>query len=348
MRRMLSSLAILALLAGGCSKDQPVAAPSESATPVVVTEAPTTEPPPPPIAALTGIELPEALERPIVAVKIDNAAAALPPEGLDAADIVIEEEVEGGLTRFLVLFHSDDPEEVGPVRSGREADADLLPAFSPVLGFSGADNSVKKLLSAADVSFFEEGEADGAFYRVPDRIAPHNLFAHTEQLFAAGDELPVPDKPVFAFDEQVPDGGRQTGSADLVFSSYASATWTWQDDKSNWAREQNGSAHVTAEGRQITADNVVVMRVETSVGNRTDSAGNPTVALDVIGKGKATVLRDGQAFTARWRKDSPEDQIEWLTNDGRPLALRPGQTWIEILAIDETLELHRKTSDVEE
>lgn len=338
MRRVLLALAVLALLAGGCTKSEPAvaASPSESPSP---TESPS--PAPPPVAALTGIELPEPIERPVLAVKIDNASAALPPDGLEDADIVFEEEVEGGLTRFLALFHSDDPKEVGPVRSGRESDADLLPQFEPVLGLSGAAAPVEKLFRDAGIAFFQEGDtaAKSAFYRVTDRIAPHNLFAHTEDLWDIGEDLPQPTEPVFTFDEEVPAGGEETESLAMTYSSFANATWTWEPDANVWERDQNGSPHATADGRTIGSENVVVMRVKARPGNRTDSAGNPTVDLDVIGRGKATFLRDGEAFEGTWRKEAPEEPLEWFDSDGDPFPLRPGKTWIEVLPIGDELEL---------
>ena len=343
MRRVLFALAALALLAAGCTKsEEPVvaASPSEIAT---ATESPSPEAPPP-VAPLTGEELGEAVDRPVLAVKIDNASAALPPDGIEDADIVFEEEVEGGLTRFLVLFNSMDPKEIGPVRSGREADADLLPQFKAVLGFSGAENSVKGLLRDAGVAFYEEGEADGAFYRVPDRIAPHNLFAHTKDLWAQGKDLPVPAEPVFAFDETPPSGGKKVGTISMTYSSFITAEWFYDKDKESWSREQNGSPHSTADGRTVSADNVVVMRVVSRPGSRTDSAGNPTVELDVIGKGKATVFRDGQSFKGRWSKASADEPLEFTTRGGDPLPLRPGQTWIEILPVGDRLETS-KASD---
>ena len=341
MRRVLCALAVLALLVGGCTKkEEPVAA---SPSPVEPSESPSPEPPPP-VAPLTGEELDEQFERPVLAVKIDNASAALPPDGIEDADIVFEEEVEGGITRFLALFHSKDPEEIGPVRSGREADVDLLPQFKPVLALSGAARQVEKMFRDADITFFQEGEADDAFYRVPDRVAPHNLFADTEKLWAAGEDLPLPEEPVFEFDTSTPSDGKKAAQARMVFSNFADATWTYNGSKERWERDQNGSPHTTADDKTIAADNIVIMRVQSRQGNRKDSAGNPTVELDVVGKGQAVVLRDGESFKAKWSKDSPEEPLEFRTRDGDPLPLRPGQTWIEILPVGDKLEL-RKTKE---
>lgn len=338
MRPVLLTLAVLALLAGGCTKDEPAVGASPPTAPSA-----SPSPQPPPVAALTGVQLPERIERPVLAVKIDNASAALPPDGLEDADIVFEEEVEGGLTRFLALFHSNDPEEVGPVRSGREADADLLPPFQPVVGLSGAARRVEKMFRDAGITFFQEedDEAGDAFYRVPDRVAPHNLFARTGALWAMGEDLPHPTEAVFEFDEEVPPRGRDAAAVAVTYSTFANARWEWDPKTERWQREQNGSPHATADGTTISSDNVVVMRVASRPGDRRDSAGNPTVELDVVGKGRAIFLRDGEVFNGRWRKDSPDDQVQWLDADGDTFGLRPGQTWVEVLPLGDDLEVTR-------
>lgn len=334
MRRILCALAALTLLVAGCSSDEPqVTVASPSATPEP-TESPT-PPPPPPVAVLTGQELDAPIDRPVLAIKIDNAPLALPPDGIENADIVFEEEVEGGITRFLALYQSDDPEEVGPVRSGREADVELLVPFRPVLGLSGAARVVQDMFREAGIPFFEEGEADDAFYRVDDRVAPHNLFATTEKLWAEGEDLEPLEDPVFDFGEEIPGGGRDVESVEVVFSPYVDATWTWADGQ--WEREQNGEPHETAAGDAVRADNVVVMRVQARQGNRRDSGGNPTLELDIVGKGKATYFRDGQEFKGRWSKDSREDQLVWMTRDGDEFPLKPGQTFIEILPVQDSM-----------
>lgn len=145
--------------------------------------------PPPPSAPLTGTPLPPALldvlARPVLAVKIDNARAARPQSGLDRADVVVTELVEGGLTRFLALYQSADAGVVGPVRSGRDLDALLLPAFHPLLAMSGAAGPTQAVLDAAGLPSFSEHRDPGAFSRSPARRAPHNFYADTAALRAA-------------------------------------------------------------------------------------------------------------------------------------------------------------------
>lgn len=336
MRRVLCAFAVLALLLTGCTKSQPAPAPSPAPSP---SPSPSPSPEPPTYAPLTGEEVDEVIDRPVLALKIDNAPAALPPDGLQAADVVIEEEVEGGLTRFLALYHSQLPKQVGPIRSGRESDAEILPAYEPVLGYSGAARSVQNMLRDAGIEFYEEGQAGDAFFRVSDRRAPHNLFARPDSLISAAEDLPVPDelKPIWSYDEDQPSGGEKIGSAALTFSPYLRATWSW--NKGAWEREQNGNEHTTAADKILKADNVVIMRVETSTGGRRDSAGNPTLTLDVIGRGRATILRDGRAYQARWRKRGPGAHLEWTDTDGDTFDLKPGRTWVEMLPTKGSLSI---------
>lgn len=338
MRRVLCGFAVLALLLAGCTKSQPAAPPpTPAASP---TPSPSPSPEPPSYAPLTGEEVDEPIERPVVALKIDNAPAASPPDGLQAADVVIEEEVEGGLTRFLALYHSQIPKEVGPIRSGRESDAEILPAYEPVLGYSGAANPVQRMLRDAGITFYEEGEAGGAFFRVPDRRVPHNLFVNPEALVAAADDLsaPDPEEPIWSYDEDAPSGGDKVDSVAMVFSPYHRAGWTWK--KGSWQRDQNGREHLTTGAKTLKADNVVIMRVETSTGGRRDSAGNPTLTLDVIGRGPAVILRDGKAYEGRWRKDSPDSHLIWGDADGNVFDLKPGRTWVEMLPTKSSLTVN--------
>jgi hypothetical protein len=338
VRRVLRALLVLALSSTACTTD--AASPSTVAgRPVVRTEAPA-EPAPPPIAPLTGADLPDDVAlRPVLAIKIDNAPGAVPQQGLDIAVVVFEEEVEGGITRFVALYQASRPGAVGPVRSGREVDAELLPPFSPVLGISGAARPVTRQFDKAGLSWLQErtGGPDDPFYRAPDRTSPHDVLVRTHDLLALDKKAEAIDEPVFAFDPRSPAGGRAVKAVELEFSLSTEVGWEWSGDA--WNRLQNGTPHQSVEGDGLTADNVVVMRVRSKEGDRADSLGNPTLELDVIGRGTATVLRDGRAYPARWHKVSADDHIQWTTPQGDPLPLRPGRTWIELLKTSSSLRL---------
>ena len=279
--------------------------------------------------------------RPVLALKIDNHPLARPQTALARADVVFEELVEGGVTRFVALYHSELPDSVGPVRSGREVDADLLPAFDPVLGMSGAAPVVHGLLQAAGLLVFEEGQADG-FSRRPDLPRPHNLFAAPDNLVAAGAELPAAKTP-WVIEAAEPEGGTPVRAAHVELSPHADADWTWDDETATWTRAEDGMTHEDALGGTQAAATVVVMEVEARPGSRTDAGGNRTVDIDVIGEGDATVLRNGRAHAARWRKDGPGHQFVWTTPDGETLPLAPGRTWIEMMPATGALTVQTAT-----
>jgi hypothetical protein len=153
-------------------------------------------------------------------------------------------------------------------------------------------------------------------------VRPHAVWG------AVADLHPI-DEPAWVFDEEVPEGGEEPTEVRISHSVRFTASYTW--DAGQWWREQDGVIHETDQGEQISATNVVIMRVDTSPGTRTDAGGNPTVEIDVIGEGELVLLRDGQAFYGTWRKNSGDDQFQWLDERGDPLPLAPGNTWIEMV-----------------
>lgn len=283
------------------------------------------------IAPLTGAEVDadRLLDRPVVALKVDNAPRARPPLGLEHADIIFTELVEGGHTRFIALFHSVLPEQAGPVRSGRDVDAQVLPAFSPVFGISGAADPTYVQLRGSGLLVYEEGQA-GAFYRESGRPAPHNLFASAQALAEAADDLPAASAP-WPFDATAPAGGREAAGVQLDYSPFYRASWHWDAGQGTWLRSQEGGPHTHAGGDQLSADTVVVARVTAVDGLGVDIGGNPVPEVNVVGEGEATVFREGRSYPALWRKSGASRHFEWLTPEGEPLPLRPGRTWVELV-----------------
>ncbi len=296
-------------------------------------------PPPPPTWPLTGALVEEgtseaALARPVLALKIDNARPARPQDGLERADVVLTELVEDGLTRFVALYHSVDAGNVGPVRSGRDTDAAILPAFSPVLGMSGAAPPTMEILQAAGLRMYHEHADPGAFFRAEARRRPHDFFASTPALWAQGAGLPPAARP-WPQDPAVPPGGTPVAGLDAALSRVSSIAWRWDPGGNTWRRSQDGAPHLAASGEHLHARSVVLVRVGVVAGGGVDVNGSATVDTQVVGEGEAIVLRDAQAFAVRWRKASPEAHFEWLQPDGAPLPLAPGRVWIEFQPIEQ-------------
>ncbi|MFN2556250.1 MAG: DUF3048 domain-containing protein [Nitriliruptorales bacterium] len=290
----------------------------------------------PPLAPLTGVPLADvtATGRPVVATKIDNLEAAGPQAGLEAADLVFEEVVEGGITRFLALFHSTVPVRVGPIRSARPEDAAILPAFEPIFFISGARPDVIRLLQDAGMAVREE---DGRILRRdPGRRPPHNVFADGRDLFAAATGALPAAKPIdWTFDPLPPPNAvacpppcaQPPGHALVVEMSPASRAFFRYEADGLYRRLRAGHGPETDREAGGVA-NVVVLAMQVRPAGCCDPAGNKLISTEVVGSGHALVLRDGQRYVASWSKPAPDHHFAITRPDGTPLPLKPGPTWL--------------------
>ncbi|MGV3760677.1 MAG: DUF3048 domain-containing protein, partial [Actinomycetota bacterium] len=250
-KRVVATAVLLALLIGGVAVvlvDDGVdaaAPPSTTEPPTTTTEATTTTVALP-IAPLTGLpsEHGDRLGRPALFVKIDNHEAARPHAGLNQADLVIEERVESNLSRLAAVFHSQDADAVGPVRSTRTTDLDLAVLFGrPIYASSGGNDHVLAALGRADLIDVGHNRGGAGFWREGGRSAPHNLFAATEQLRAKAGEQPPPPAPIFAYRPEgapLPAGAVPAGGVALSFGGPEISRFTWDAARGAWLRSQAG------------------------------------------------------------------------------------------------------------
>lgn len=317
-------LAALALVgcAGGAPDAEPPPPDDQPAEP---------EPEPQPQAhLLTGEDTDEVPERPALLIKVSNSPEARPHTGLEAADVVFEELTEGGVTRFLAVFHSQLPEVVGPIRSARPVDVQLMSGFDrPGFAYSGAREEVRALLAEAPAATITEGAPgffrdDGTYASHP--VAPHDLFLETEPGLAAvidAGALPLAHQG-WVFSALAPSVAAAPGEEIEVEMSPSFRTgWTYDEVDGLYRRSQNGApSEVTGTGR-IGAANVVVLDTR----HFTSDSGYPET--DVLGEGEALVLRDGRRYPARWSKPTASDPLLVLTPDGTTtFPFAPGPTWI--------------------
>lgn len=343
--RLLAALTLTAVLATACGGDEPEAvAPTETET-ATESEAPSPEPTAEPdetvVAPLTGQETTDlaVTDRPVLAVKVENTEAARPQAGLEEADVVYEELVEGGVTRFIALFHSRVPEVVGPVRSARLVDAEVLPSYSAVLAYSGAREDVTSSLKRSGLTLLVDDGGD-AFFREKGRSRSHDLMGRGARLFekAAERGATTPASPQFTFAAGAPEGAVACpeadpdcgASIDVKMSGAATAGWTYDADRGGYVRDQNGTASVMADGDPVVAANVVALAMEVGTGGCCDAAGSPFTETKVTGEGRAVVLRDGARYHVTWRKPSVSEDLILVAEDGTPFPLAPGATWIHL------------------
>lgn len=322
------------LVSRGSSEPTETAEPTTTST--TTTTAPpttTTTAPPPPVAPLTGLtgEFQGRIDRPALVVKIDNVERARPHAGIENADIVIEEPVEGNLTRLAAVFHSTDAAEVGPVRSMRTTDLELLPLFGrPLFASSGGNSGVVPQIQAANVVDIGHHVSNAGFVRYPGRPAPHNLFTSTLALYDKAPEAPPPPEPVFSYlaeGERLPDGAFAVGGIALRFGGPEVSRFTWDAASRTWLRSQRGSPHVTVSGQRLAPTNVVVLEIDY---DRSNQLGRSVPHGIVTGKGRAVVLTQGQAVEGNWSRPTLADPLSLTATSGDPIKLTPGQTFIEL------------------
>ncbi len=286
-----------------------------------------------PTCPLTGEAVPGGVpRRPALAVKIENAPEARPQSALNEADVVVEEPVEGGYTRFIAVFQCGASERVGPVRSGRGTDPDFLQQLGEaVFGYAGGVGSVRRAVDDAGLVDVNYLLAADAYTRDDARAAPHNLYTTTAALWKAGRSATVAPDPLFSYAETFEGRAKRASVVHLPYSSVSDVYWTWDRRERAWMRSHGDVPHTLEDGAQVAAANVVIQIVEVSDSAILDAAGNPSPEVGLVGSGKAFVLRDGRAIAARWERRSLGDVTAFTTKDGEDVELAPGRTWVQLV-----------------
>jgi hypothetical protein len=284
---------------------------------------------------LTGLEPPggrEVPQRPALAIKVENLSVARPQAGLDAADIVFEQPVEGGITRFIVIFQCSNASRLGPVRSVREVDPTILVQFgSPLFGFAGGVPSVTRAIANAGIQDVSVDQAPSAYELDPNRTAPHNLYTTTRALYRAGRGGRQVPEPVFTYDEDVPsEGSRRARVVHVDFSPESDVFWRYRRAGNRYLRFHGTEPHTLEDGTQVSATNVVVQVVEVRETGRFDVAGNPVPEPVVTGRGPVFVFRNGRVVQGRWIRESRDDITQLLDRQGNEIALASGTTWVQL------------------
>lgn len=265
------------------------------------------------------------INRPALAVKTDNVDQARPHVGLNLADVVYEEMVEGKLTRLIAVYHSQTPAVVGPVRSIRISDFDVLAAYNyPLLAASGANPGVLRVLRSAPVVNVNALVVND-YWRDSNRRAPHNLMTSPTKLWTHAPANVGPPPVMFATGPQQSKGVAAPKGAAIDFGN-ASISWTWSAADQMWRRAQNGTSHVDSNRRPIGAENVVVMVVQYTA-NAIDAE---SPEAHTVGRGSAVVFINGDRVDGFWQRNSATEPIELVDSAGQLIVMRPGQTWVEL------------------
>ncbi len=309
----------------------------------------TPAPPPGPTEPLTGelLDDPSIMGRPALAVKIGTSSVGRPQSGINQADILIEVRVET-ITRLMAVFHSQGAESLGPVRSARSSDPDLLANFSqPVFGHSGANPGVLREISqgqAADKLYeLRWDNLPSGYWRVGDRVAPFNLYTATSAIWDnAPSELTAPE-PLFEYrreGEPLPSDAEPVPGVEIRYLGGVIAHFVWDAEAGGWARWQDGTPHVDmarhsngspnpdVDPVQVTPASVVVLQTRYT-GSAACSYCPEAITVDPEG-GVALVFTDGHLIRGRWTRPSAAQPWQVTDNSGDPVRLTPGQTFIAL------------------
>ena len=269
--------------------------------------------------------------RPALAVKMPNNRKAMPQTGLNEADIVFEQIINDGVTRFVAVFHSQGSDPVGPIRSGRAQDVDILTNLdSPLFAWSGGNDGVTGVVNNSSlVSLnYVRGFAD-AYYRRDGRGgAPHNLFSSTDALwsFTPGDFALPPQ--IFAYMLNGETAVGDSASSIEVELDSIRVRWDYDSTSGQYLRFQYGEPHMSELSGQVWADNVVVLFVDYQ---RSPFDRNSPEA-QTIGKGQALIFTDGVVRAGVWQRSSNADMWNLYADEtlSEPIGLSDGRTWVEL------------------
>jgi hypothetical protein len=322
--------------------------PSTSSAPPAPTSTPPPKPKPKatPVEPLTGVAVKAVARRPVLVVKVDNASVARPQSGLNSADLVIEELVEGGITRFATMFHTTLPPTVGPVRSLRDVDRAIAGPTHGVLVASGAAGVVRRRVEHGKAQVvFPSSSAN--FFRSGSRPAPHNLYLAPKTVLhlASKSHRTPPTHTYLPFATSMAQStavrfGKAVHRINLSFSYSANPGWSYDPNSQRWLRSESGSPSRQSSGSRISARTVLILRVRTVDAGYRDPAGNFVPKTVFVGRGNAAVFSHGKYISATWVKKTEASPLQLIARHShRPVLIAPGRTWIEMLPTKGSIRL---------
>ena len=268
------------------------------------------------------------LDNPVIVVKIDNVNPARPQWGLAEADIVFVEEVEAGLTRLAAVFSSNLPEKVGPVRSARISDLEIMSQFgTPAFAYSGAQKRLLPEIASANIVELAHGSSGGVYNREATKRAPHNLTINLREAAPTLVGVSTPKDVGLVFDEAAATGGTATSTFNAKWpASRVGAEWDAVNN--GWVIALDSAPALDANtNAPIFANNIVIQFVNQGDSIYKDSGGNFTPLIETVGSGTAVVLRDGQRFEVDWSRPIATGGTSYSLA-GSPFSFAPGQTWV--------------------
>jgi len=301
--------------------------------------------PPSTIPATTTTEVPKA-KYPLTGMVVTDEAAALrpamvakvgnydkyPTTGLNEGDIVYEELINDHITRFAIVYHSTAPKEfVGPIRSGRRQDVDLLTSLNhPILAWAGGNAHVTNDVINSTLVNMNMTHCNGACFRVDFVGAPYNLYFDIAKAWTVAPEGGQTPPPQFTYrgpDDAI--AGTPTAGVDLTIDSYK-ISWTWNAGTGLYERDQNKKADTERNGDRVTTNNVLILKMAYKAG-----FGSPDAQS--VGNGEAWLFAGGTVVHGTWSRADNTQPYTLTADDGTPMLLTPGRTFVELPRTQDTI-----------
>lgn len=320
---------VAALALVGCSDDGGKKASNAEAT--------TTTPKPPPVSPLTGLPDPSGASqgRCALTVKIENDPPARPQSGLNEADVVYDEVIDGGITRLVAIYNSQVPETVGPVRSVRPIDPKLVYPIGGVFAYSGGvPENVAAIKAVPNIKAIDENDRE-ALFRTKDRQPPRNLYGKPDVLFQ---RCPKPQAPQALFQyrgakDPAPVGDPvQTVNVQVSPDKGFAVDYAWNG--TGFARSMSGKPFADRAGKQVVATNAIVMFLQWD-----GAVGSFNAEGITIGTGDAWIFTNGVAIKGKWNRPALEKPATFTDSAGKPVLLTPGTTWVELPPVGQAVTI---------
>lgn len=276
----------------------------------------------PAVSPLTGLRIKgKAPDHPVLVTKVDNTGSSSPQAGLGSADMVVEELVEGGMTRLAAFYWSEIPAKVGPVRSMRASDIGIVSPAEASVVTSGAAPVTIKRIQGAGIPFF--GEGSRGVYRDSARSAPYNLFVDLAETVKATKEAKAPG-PYFDFgtSKDLPKGKPATS----ISADFGGRVSEWSFAQGEYTNTNS----YAAEGDRFVPQTLLVLRVKIGDAGYADPGGNFVPETKFEGTGPAMLFHGGRVVTGTWQKKGLEGHLT-LKAGGRELTVPAGRTWVELV-----------------
>ena len=270
----------------------------------------------------------------VLAVKIDDTPPAHPQIGLASADVVYVEQVEGGLTRLAAIFSSKIPENIGPVRSARISDLDILAQYGKVaFAYSGAQTAFRPRIKEANlIDLSAEHEPPTIYFRDPSREAPTNMILNAPALLTKAEKegavVETAKSVGWEFGKK-PDNGKEIISATVRWPA-SRYTFTWSTKEERWLISYRDQPNVDSTGFQLGPKTVLIQLVSIVDSEYHDKFGGITPLSKTVGVGFGYLLRDGEVFKVNWKRDTAESGTTFTTTDGKVAYFAPGQIWVAL------------------